>query len=268
MSQKSILGPNDVNSFFAVDMIKRLSEGHVVTVIFGGDSMLPLINGGTDVVELTPFSGEICRGDIYLFRHNGRLVIHRLLRIHGDDLLFRGDNNRITEHVTSSDILARLTAVIHPDGSIEKTDTPQWRRRSSQVVLRRNCYNIFANVLGHKQRLKLRWFYFVFLLLLMWAPLGFVAIPLNNFVFGLRLDHLLHSTVYIPCALFMYDFFSRRRILLSWLSSLLLAFVTETGQYMLPYRGFDINDMVANFLGVSLGCLLFMLFMRKFYRIR
>ena len=86
MIQKTIFGPNDVNSFFAVDLMNRLSEGLPVDVNFGGDSMLPLIHGDSDTVQLTPVTSQLRCGDIYLFRYKGRLVIHRLLRIHGDDL--------------------------------------------------------------------------------------------------------------------------------------------------------------------------------------
>ena len=268
MIQKTIFGPNDVNSFFAVDLMNRLSEGLPVDVNFGGDSMLPLIHGDSDTVQLTPVTSQLRCGDIYLFRYKGRLVIHRLLRIHGDDLLFRGDNNFACEYASVSDVLARLTAVIHADGSIETTDTSTWRRRSCYVVIRRNVYSALARVFGRKQRLRLRWVYFVFLLFLMWAPLGIAAIPLNNFVFGIRFDHLLHSSIYIPCVLFMYDFFSRRRLVDSWLVSLLLAIVTETVQYMLPYRGFDINDMVANFFGVTLGAVIVYLLLRKKHRVK
>ncbi len=92
------------------------------------------------------------------------------------------------------------------------------------------------------------------LLLLMWMPVK-SGLPLANFVFGLRLDHWLHASVYLPCA-------CCTRVLLdvprtrAWLYSLLLGLLTESVQYLLPYRGFDINDMLANVIGISVGALL------------
>ena len=46
--------------------------------------------------------------------------------------------------------------------------------------------------LGGKGRKQLRPWYFFGLAFLMWAPLNGVGIPLDNFVLGLRMDHLLH----------------------------------------------------------------------------
>ena len=99
--------------------------------------------------------------------------------------------------------------------------------------------------------------YFVALLLLMWMPVR-TGIPLDNFVFGLRLDHLLHASVYLPCAYFAGGLLnvSRRR---AWLYSLLLGVLTESMQYLLPYRGFDINDMLANAVGITVGASLCLL---------
>jgi glycopeptide antibiotics resistance protein len=103
--------------------------------------------------------------------------------------------------------------------------------------------------LGHKGRKQLRPWYFLFLALLMWAPLG--GVPLDNFVLGLRIDHLLHASVFIPCSLFIYDLYKRKWAV--WPTAVAIGVLTESVQALLPYRGFDINDMVANFLGVSLG---------------
>ena len=95
--------------------------------------------------------------------------------------------------------------------------------------------------------------YFVALALLMWLPLG--GVSLNNYVFGLRADHLLHASVYLPCALAWSWLFPSRRWLW-WLLSVLTGIVFELVQYWLPYRGFDVSDLAANFIGVTFGWLL------------
>jgi VanZ family protein len=46
---------------------------------------------------------------------------------------------------------------------------------------------------------------------------------------------------------------ARRRYGWLWLAAMGVAVMTESVQYLLPYRGFDINDLVANFLGVTVG---------------
>ncbi len=102
--------------------------------------------------------------------------------------------------------------------------------------------------------------YFVALLLLMWLPLNGVA--LDNYVFGLRADHLLHASVYLPCIFFLGQL-APLPVWALWLLSLCIGLLTEGVQYLLPYRGFDVNDLLANAIGVSLGLFLLLFFLRK-----
>lgn len=103
--------------------------------------------------------------------------------------------------------------------------------------------------------------YFVALALLMWLPLNGVAV-LDNYVFGLRADHLIHASVYLPCV-HMLSRLLPSKLWLLWLCSLAVGGLTEGVQYLLPYRGFDVNDLLANAIGVSLGLFLFLLFLKK-----
>ena len=256
MSEKTILIPNRQDSFIVEELRSRLEQGLTVTMAFTGNSMLPTIDGTRDKVLFRPVdTSKLKVGDVCLFLYRGLCVVHRLLRIEGDKYVFRGDNCVDTQTVGRDDLLAILVAVQHPDGTLVSCDSAAWRRQSRRVVAWRSTVNLMKRLFCRRQRRWERWVYFVCLLLLMWAPVGVLGVPLNNFVFGIRLDHLLHASVYIPCTLFMFDFFrnSRRPLLLSWLVAILLCVTTETVQYFLPYRGFDINDMAANVLGVSLG---------------
>ena len=92
--------------------------------------------------------------------------------------------------------------------------------------------------------------YFVVLAVAMWCPTG--SVSLNSMVLGFRLDHLLHAAIYMPCAFSWSLLFPRRRWL--WLPlTLLVGAGTETVQYFLPYRGFDLSDMLANATGAIIG---------------
>ena len=93
--------------------------------------------------------------------------------------------------------------------------------------------------------------YFAALALLMWLPLN-GAVVLDNFVFGLRADHLLHASVYLPCVFFLQRLsgWPGKR---SYAVALGIGIFTESVQYILPYRGFDVNDMLANAVGITLG---------------
>ena len=113
------------------------------------------------------------------------------------------------------------------------------------------------NKLPRHRRLR-QWLAATYLLLLaalMWLPLNGLGIPMNNFVLGIRIDHLYHATVYLPCVLMLMPLCRYRRWA-AWGFGMLVATATEFGQWLLPYRGFDINDLIANLLGVTVGLLL------------
>jgi glycopeptide antibiotics resistance protein len=76
------------------------------------------------------------------------------------------------------------------------------------------------------------------------------------YVVRIRFDYLLHSVVFIPFA-FLY-FKAAKPIALNnvWFmagAGILLATFTEGIQYFLPYRSYNINDLLANYLGGGLG---------------
>lgn len=265
MSSKRLIIPNDANDFIVAELKERLGQGITVTIAFGGNSMLPLIDGESDRVELAPLTGEMKRGDVYLFVYQGRCVVHRLLKIDAERLVFRGDNCRRHEVVERKDVLARLVAIDHSDGSRVSCDSPQWRLRSRCVMLRRTLLNLPSRLFGRRQRRWERWVYLCLLLVLMWAPIGGLGIQLDNFVLGIRLDHLLHASVYVPFVFFMMDLpvGPMRRWVPHWIMGLLFAAVTETGQLALFYRGFDPNDLIANSLGVTLGWILVLMWKRR-----
>ena len=104
-------------------------------------------------------------------------------------------------------------------------------------------------------------FYCIALLLLAILPINGVSSPLNHtFIVKIRLDYLFHSLVFIPWMLiisFAFSYGNRSKkisYIPIWLFyGLLAAFITEGIQYFLPYRSFNINDLLANLIGVILG---------------
>jgi len=85
----------------------------------------------------------------------------------------------------------------------------------------------------------------------------------NTYVLLFRLDYLIHYVIFIPwmwlvwkayCVNFRKDFLQA----LTWVFlGLIFAGLTEGIQYFIPYRAFNINDLLANSIGVMLGALLF-----------
>lgn len=72
---------------------QELDETGSVLFIVQGTSMQPMLRNGKDKVLLVKVGEKGLRpGDICLFRHCGKHILHRLIRRDGNDLYMRGDN--------------------------------------------------------------------------------------------------------------------------------------------------------------------------------
>ena len=94
------------------EAIRLAREGVNVTLPVNGNSMLPFIIGGKESVILhRPLLIDV--GDVVLAWVDGnRYVVHRIIRIDGDNVTLMGDGNLTTEHCTLNDIKARVTHVV------------------------------------------------------------------------------------------------------------------------------------------------------------
>ena len=88
------------------------------------------------------------------------------------------------------------------------------------------------------------------------------GIKLNAFVFGIRTDHFIHASLFLPFLPYFrlkliskvtFGMFAKYYLL-----GVAFAIFCETLQLFVPYRSFDPSDIVANVVGVSLGGLAFL----------
>ena len=252
------------NTIFFALAEDQLAAGQRVKMSLKGISMLPTLRE-EDVLTLEPMGGEPCLGDVLLFRYAGGHIVHRLIKHEGDTYVMQGDNNYGTETVRRQDIVARVVAVTRSDGRTVETNSREWQRLSRRSLCRKRTKNAVIRCFGRKGRRQLRPWYFAALAILMWAPLNGVGIPLDNYILGLRADHLLHASVYIPCTLFLMDVIGPRWLV--WVAAVCIGLLTEGGQYLLPYRGYDVNDLIANAIGVTIGWLVILAIKKRRSRV-
>ena len=103
------------NRLFFDEVTEQLDRGHVVRIRARGNSMLPFIRDGRDVLVLEhPGERVFVRGQVLLARlGDGRYVIHRVVKVKGDQLRLRGDGNlKIYETCSRTEVLARVTEVV------------------------------------------------------------------------------------------------------------------------------------------------------------
>ena len=114
---------------------------------------------------------------------------------------------------------------------------------------------------------RLFYIYTIILVLLAILPINSISpdSALNNiYIISIRLDYLLHFAVFIPWVFLLWkmvgvSFSSNlQATLLYIILGLLFATANEAVQYLLPYRAFNINDLLANGFGVLLGSILFL----------
>lgn len=89
-----------------------------------GDSMLPLIRQGRDLLVIVRPDGRLKRFDVPLYRRDsGQYVLHRVLKVRENDYVLCGDNRWAKEYgVTDRQILGVLTAVVRDGRELSVTD--------------------------------------------------------------------------------------------------------------------------------------------------
>lgn len=250
------------NAIVFAEVVSRLEQGKTVKLLLVGTSMTSCLRNGRDYVYLAPLAADekVKKGDIVLFGYEDQYVLHRVVDIDGDNYVMQGDNCFTCERAPRTQIKARLVAVESVKGRKVSCDSFSWHFRSAMSLCRKFLRQFLAPFCRHTVRKKATPVYFLLLAILMWAPLNGLGVPLNNFIFGLRVDHFLHASVYLPCSFFLIDVMHRKKWRI-WVGAILVGIITESVQYLLPFRGFDINDLLANFVGATLGFLIVRRFM-------
>ena len=109
-----------------------LAENREVSFRAIGNSMLPFIRGGVDVVHMVG-PDKLKRGDVVLARtDDAQVVLHRVISIDGDTVALMGDGNlcRIEQCPTGS-VIARMKAIERNGHRIDCQS--RWWRFKSQL---------------------------------------------------------------------------------------------------------------------------------------
>ena len=109
------------------DVIKALSNGEIIISHFSGTSMYPLLKSGKDRVVIGPVDTALKKNDVPLYKgDNGKLVLHRIIRVKSDGYVIRGDNLYRNEYnVTDEKIVGVLKGIFKGD-KLYNCDTDFW----------------------------------------------------------------------------------------------------------------------------------------------
>ncbi len=128
--------------------------------------------------------------------------------------------------------------------------------------LKLHLIHLFSNKISFYKKSKFIFFSYIFALLVLsvipFSKSKHIHLPMLKMEF--RADYLIHFFLYLPFARLFHMAYTKR-LNIKILSGILFAFITEFIQYYLPYRTFNINDLLANILGVFAGLVVFILFL-------
>ena len=123
--------------------------------------------------------------------------------------------------------------------------------------------NVTMKPVKFKRVLRILFFlYCIAIILLTILPINGESSLLNDtYIVKIRFDYLLHTMIFLPfLPLVMYSFSTTpqlkrtiKKILSLITIGIFFAIITEVIQLYLPYRTFNINDLISNTLGIILG---------------
>lgn len=252
--------PDDYPRVLLIELKAASSEGDSLFTRYGGSGMEPLLTSGIEKINVRPMKKgfEPKLYDVLAIEKDERCLFRRFLRRDGESFVVLGDSCRREETVDQSCVIGVLDEVKRGDGSCIMCNGDKWTKQSAKAVKKRQWINRIKNLFSGKRIRYWAIAYFAMLLLSMWMPLGKIPMP-DNLILGLRPDHLFHASIYCFCAFFLAKLccsHTSRGIIANisiWTGSIAISLITEFGQKLLPYRSFDINDLIANAIGVTLG---------------
>lgn len=119
-----------------------------------GDSMLPLIRQGKDLLIISKVEGRLKKYEVPLYkRDSGQYVLHRILKVRDQDYVICGDNRYQKEYgITDRHIIGVLTGIVR-DGKEISVDCIKYKL---YVHLWCDFFYVRAFVLRMKHFLKKR----------------------------------------------------------------------------------------------------------------
>ena len=102
---------------------ETISSGGEFRLYHKGKSMMPLLREGIDSVILVAPT-DIKKNDIVLYvRNSGQFVMHRVVKLKGDNYIMCGDNQALLEKgITKENILAKVKGIYRGDIYCDLTD--------------------------------------------------------------------------------------------------------------------------------------------------
>jgi len=144
------------NAILLPEIVKMLNEGHTVTLRLRGFSMRPFLEDNRDKALLVK-ARNIQVGEPVLAEIDpGHFVLHRIVKIDGNNVTLRGDGNLGDEHCTIDGVKG-LAVGFYRKGrtTLDRTNGWKWRTYSAIWMA---LYPVRRYLLAAYRRIWLRFF--------------------------------------------------------------------------------------------------------------
>lgn len=117
------------NAILIPEIVKQLGEGDTVTLPLRGFSMRPFLEDGRDKALLDKPKAKPLVGDPVLAEISPKhYVLHRIVKIEGENITLLGDGNLRPEHCKLTDIRASVIGFYRKGrNTLDRTDGKKWR---------------------------------------------------------------------------------------------------------------------------------------------
>ena len=129
-----------------------ISSGGEFRLFHKGTSMLPLLREKIDSVNLVA-PNDVKKNDILLYkRANGQFVMHRAIKIKGDEYIMCGDNQYEHEHgIKKENILAKVKGIYRGEEYYETDDKEYQKYVKYKLPIRRAKIRFLYFIGVHKR---------------------------------------------------------------------------------------------------------------------
>ena len=109
-------------------VVEQLQAGHTVTLPLRGRSMRPFLEDGRDKALLKAIDHPQVNDAVLAEITKGHFVLHRIIKIDGQQVTLRGDGNLNVEHCMLDDIRAKAIGFYRKGrNKLDSTESRKWR---------------------------------------------------------------------------------------------------------------------------------------------
>ena len=144
------------NAMLLPEIVKLLDEGHTVTLRLRGFSMRPFLEDGRDKALLIKADNPKVGDPVLAEVDPKHFVLHRIIKIDGDQVILRGDGNLADEQCNIKDVKGAVIGFYRKEReTMDRTDGWKWRTYSWIWV---HLYPIRRYLLAFYRRIWLKLF--------------------------------------------------------------------------------------------------------------